>query len=911
MTNVYNRLIEIGIILLIIFTPIYYGSVDLIPVTIIELVVLFMLLVWVVEMVVRGDLVFKRTPLDIVVLLFCAYSVISTLFFSRYTHASYMGLSLVLCISALYFIVVNHIRSRAQLIRLLVVILLVGSAHAFSHLIKNAAGLFGVSTGTMFNVGNHFAGYMVIIIPLAVAVSFVIKDTGKRVLLIFAGILMAAAMAFSLIAGAMLAFLFSLMLIALLFVRSESTRKQALILGGVVLCLLLVIFWLGYKPVLSELLTVTDLETGSPGSRISLWKSSFAMFADNPITGTGLSTFDYVYPKYRFPDVRGRAGYAHSDWLQLLTELGAIGFVIVLFGSALFFLSALRKSPPAKLKGNWAKGLVVGGLSSVGAGLAHALVEFNFHIPAIAVLFTIIVALTVVASLSYRVSRRASAPIFDDGNNIGNASTFALPQWKIHMSSQSIRIAVLICMCLFIGFSTALILRPCVADVRYQNGMKLERDLFWDEAVREYKSAIRLYHSNGDYFYVLGNVCAKRASLTRGTEMQGKWCKLALDAYHQAIELCPTNGVYYLALSNLHGVAGNPEDAETTYTKAISLDPNNAFYRGTHGTFYLKQGDVQNAIAEYKRALEVDPSAFYLILNQCYAILDTGYWILDSSVQHPASSVQHQVLGIAQEVCPQDAKSYATLAQFCADKGWYGAAFSEYRRAIALAPEQIDLWKQLSNLLMAQGKFDEAVSLWRDFLKSHPQNAQAHAQLAVVYIKQKRLDDAIGQYLTAASIDPDSSSYLIRTADLYMQQGKSAEALQLWRAMIKQNPHEAEAYYRLGRYYENRGDWISALDFFQRAIAADPKGVGYRSHLAGSYYKKELFHEAIQEWERALDLQPENVSVHLQLAEVYQRIDRQDKAKEHYRQVLKFQPENVEARRIVSGTDNSQTESME
>ena len=52
---------------------------------------------------------------------------------------------------------------------------------------------------------------------------------------------MAAAMAFSLIAGAMLSFLFSLMLVALLFTGIKSTRKQAFTFGGIVLCLLLMI----------------------------------------------------------------------------------------------------------------------------------------------------------------------------------------------------------------------------------------------------------------------------------------------------------------------------------------------------------------------------------------------------------------------------------------------------------------------------------------------------------------------------------------------------------------------------------------------------------------------------------------------------------------------------------------------
>ena len=184
--DICGRFIEIGIAFLVISTPVYYGSTHLEAITMMELTIILMILLWGVEMAIRGNFVFRRTPLDIVILLFCAYSTVSTILLSRYAHASREALPLLLCFSALYFITVNHIKLRKQLLRLLVIILLVGFVQAFSHLMQNATGLLHASTGDMLNVGNHFAGYMVIIIPLAVAMSFVARDVGKRVLLMFA-----------------------------------------------------------------------------------------------------------------------------------------------------------------------------------------------------------------------------------------------------------------------------------------------------------------------------------------------------------------------------------------------------------------------------------------------------------------------------------------------------------------------------------------------------------------------------------------------------------------------------------------------------------------------------------------------------------------------------------------------------
>ena len=146
--GIHDRLVEVGIVLLIVLTPLYYGSVSLGAIAAIELTILLMLLAWGTGMLLRGELVFARTPLDIPILLFCACVIVLSLFFSAYHYVSYQGLLLVLCLSALYFIVVNNVHSRKQLLRLFVLILATGFIQAFSHLLRNASGFFRSSTGT-------------------------------------------------------------------------------------------------------------------------------------------------------------------------------------------------------------------------------------------------------------------------------------------------------------------------------------------------------------------------------------------------------------------------------------------------------------------------------------------------------------------------------------------------------------------------------------------------------------------------------------------------------------------------------------------------------------------------------------------------------------------------------------------
>jgi len=70
--------------------------------------------------------------------------------------------------------------------------------------------------------------------------------------------------------------------------------------------------------------------------RLNIWKMSLEIFKDHPFTGVGLDNFQEVAGKYNFKQNHGPANYfkvprlPHSDYMKLLSELGIIGFFIIL-----------------------------------------------------------------------------------------------------------------------------------------------------------------------------------------------------------------------------------------------------------------------------------------------------------------------------------------------------------------------------------------------------------------------------------------------------------------------------------------------------------------------------------------------------------------------------------------------------
>lgn len=112
------------------------------------------------------------------------------------------------------------------------------------------------------------------------------------------------------------------------------------------------------------------------GGRPTVWVDTLRIAADFPVAGCGFGSFAATYPLYRSPSVRVFYSHAHNDFVQALAEGGGVGLACLL-------LLAFRAGPQLAAALRGAKGtLGIGCAIGLAAILAHALVDFNFHLPA-------------------------------------------------------------------------------------------------------------------------------------------------------------------------------------------------------------------------------------------------------------------------------------------------------------------------------------------------------------------------------------------------------------------------------------------------------------------------------------------------------------------------------------------------
>lgn len=256
---------------------------------------------------------------------------------------------------------------------------------------------------------NHFAGMMELIWPLAFAYVLMARaELEKRLLWLFATMMMAVSITLSLSRGGLLSFgiqvlvfaAFSLLLSSSLAGEQVSSRlmvKPGSLIGLVLTAVAALALWIGYDQIASRVRTVNQgAQELSLAGRLSAWRASRLMIEDYPLTGVGLGAFPTAYPSYgRSSALRERLEQTHNDYLQLLTDGGLVGGAIGLWFVVELILCARRQWRTLDQTHGLERALFIGGLVAlIGLG-AHSFTDFNLQITSNALLFLLITALTI------------------------------------------------------------------------------------------------------------------------------------------------------------------------------------------------------------------------------------------------------------------------------------------------------------------------------------------------------------------------------------------------------------------------------------------------------------------------------------------------------------------------------------
>ena len=327
---------------------------------------------WLIRMVIEKQIIFRRTILDIPLLIFLGSQLISAIFsidprtswlgyYSRFNG----GLLSSICYSVLYWAFVSNLDGEAtrkiiaySLLPSALIVSVYGILEHFGGSIScllltgtfdDACWVQDVRTRVFATLGqpNWMAAYLVALLPLAISKS-------KSIFWLLSSVVIFAAILFTKSRSGLLALAAALTIFTGWQIVKGKITKQ-LILVGITFVIVIAIFgtpWTNPLFTNHQSLVTTGAPAPEEGGTESgdirkiVWKGAINIWKAYPIFGTGSETFAFTYYMYRPVEHNLVSEWdflynkAHNEYLNYLANTGifGLGSYLVLIGFSIYLL---------------------------------------------------------------------------------------------------------------------------------------------------------------------------------------------------------------------------------------------------------------------------------------------------------------------------------------------------------------------------------------------------------------------------------------------------------------------------------------------------------------------------------------------------------------------------------------------
>lgn len=394
MSNKYQRVLFFGISALMIFMPLARGTVkvwSMAPFLLVAYSLIFFWL-WRANNTKQWPAQASNRACNILVAMFGLLAVISFIF-SVYKHDSFFALLRLFAYIGIFYLLIKNFEGW-MFRKLLVLVVLIGTALSlygifqYLDIFRHSWWIPAQFLAASYVNHNHFAGYLELVMPVTLGISFShsIEFRFKKAILWLALYIQALAFILTQSRGGWFSLLIAFLAMGLVLVKNKRLKISYFVIFIVLLTVFFGSIYLNDKEVSQRVQTIGALASknqkpeSSLEGRNKIWEGAVGMIKDSPLIGVGIGDFDSGFYRFRPEGFEMRAVYAHNDYLHMAAEMGVLAPVLMFLLFIVIIASGIRQgSHPLVL------GCAVGVLSLA----LHGFVDFNFHIPANMLLFTV------------------------------------------------------------------------------------------------------------------------------------------------------------------------------------------------------------------------------------------------------------------------------------------------------------------------------------------------------------------------------------------------------------------------------------------------------------------------------------------------------------------------------------------
>jgi O-antigen ligase/Tfp pilus assembly protein PilF len=577
--------------------------------------------------------------------------------------------------------------------------------------------------------GNHMAGFLVMVLPLAVTMFLFNRPTIRyqslraslaeflthptlniHMLLGLSALICIVAIFLSLARGAIVSTCISIGFLGLGVMKITGNWRRGTYIVVASTVIILSVGWFGWEPIINKFDQLADQKGRINALRPVIWSDSFGIAKDFPVFGSGLGTFKSIYPSYRSFTDNVLFRHAHNDYLELLATGGIpfiifMGWFICALGVQTFNIFRQRREPYCRF-------LYLGAAAGlVGIGL-HCLVEFNFQIGANGVYFFFIASLLVAAAHTrlHATNRRILLKI--------------LPM-KIHRVFMFMAVGVIVCAAIHaIGVGIADSYYADTPDTMMQETLTREA---YEKVEKPLRTAAALAPLNHIYPFLRAEAAAK-AGLA----------KVSVKHYLKSLQRNPTSALTLQEFGRLLERESNSEHTEKLLRTSIQRSIQNPDGYRTYAEWLISQERKKEGLGQMRMAIERDPT------NARDYIDSMDLWGLS------AAEMAHAIPGLS-EPCLAMAIYFEELADDDGAEDYYRKALRAETRS---DKARAGMYQRIYNHYFNQEQWQEALEVMQQAVERLPENSWLRVSSARVYEKLGITYRATEEYQKALMLRP-------------------------------------------------------------------------------------------------------------------------------------------------------------
>lgn len=533
-----------------------------------------------------------------------------------------------------------------------------------------------------FVSANSFAGFLILLIPLAIGLWFFERDIKLRIWLGVALAIMSTALFYTFSKGGILAL--SLSLIVMLAGGAKTKPKLRVpmlaLAGAAGVGVPLYIFRFFFN---NNWIAVV----GNVAGRVELWSDAWHIFRTHPILGVGPGAFGTALVRFQSSSVY--SPYVHNTYLQIAAETGIAGFMTFILAMLFLLILVWRRAGMAMGRERW---LHLSFLAALTGFLVHNAVDYTWFVPGVALLFWLIAGL-------------ALAPV-------ENAQPISVKPTVYRYGLIGI-LGVLIIPILLVYLSVSFTAQGDI--LRNPSSYRLSdaRDL--------YILALRLFPANTAAHDGLAQTYYMKAVIDKERTIPD-----AIREEREAIKLRPTWPHYHSRLAGYLALNLEDREALSEHERAVFLYPIDPATRVRAGNFLLRKRRFDDALTMFRTAAD---------LKKVYRIDDTTGATAASlenareDERAPGMSIGNALVG--------EAKSQLALRR-------YDAAQGALLKAENLLGHTAEIYTLRGSILEVQGSYKAAAAAYRQAAVANGfADPNVFYRLARALLKTGRRTDAI------------------------------------------------------------------------------------------------------------------------------------------------------------------------